>query len=444
MSGNDIRVFLTILIACAFFTNTYLTTNDASRFALTVAIVETRSFEVTEILPRVISDNWKVLDFAMIGDRVYSDKAPLGSFLAIPAYFAATRAGLPFPWIVYVTSLFTTGLITALTCVILLRIARLWQRGERLGITVALAYGLATMSLFYGTVLFSSAITAFCGIASFYLIEKSGLAPRKSFLIAFAAGLTASAAGASDYYAGITALFLTIYALATRKVSPLLFIFGAAVPLVLLLTYNQLAFGAPWPLSYRYARLFNDYHASGFYGITIPGIENLRRLGEVLFSRWGFFFPNIMIVAALLASRSFARAMKPQAILTVALAVAFLYLNSCESWLDAYSARFFMPVMPFLILPLLFMDTRSRLHRRAFFMLFGFAAAVSLIGNDRFLLERMDVYIPWAQNIVSQIMMSAGHRPGPVSLIPPFVLITIVWIVPPAKMTRSLPNQSIN
>ena len=73
---NGTKIFLTLFLTYAFFTNTYLTTNDASRFSLTAAIVEEHSLVIDSYLDTVISKWWFAKDYAVFDGRRYSDKAP--------------------------------------------------------------------------------------------------------------------------------------------------------------------------------------------------------------------------------------------------------------------------------------------------------------------------------------------------------------------------------
>lgn len=431
MIPNSVRVFLTVLIACAFFTNTYLTTNDASRFSLTAALVDCGSAEITDILPRVISPGWKIKDFAELDGRIYSDKAPLGSFVAIPVYWAASRAGLPFPWVAFFVSLFTSGLATAGTAVLIYKIAALWTFEERKRVTLALTYGLGTMALFYGTVFFSSALTAFLCAASFFCLSKVWFSPKPAGWAALG-GLLAGAAVLSDYYAGIAAVCLLGYGFADRRRRPVPLLLGFAVPIALLFLYHDLVFGAPWPLSYHYGMLYKSLHSKGFYGVTPPGIGHLKHLAAMLFSlkkhEWGFFFTNLPVLFSVWYFRKFLK-FRREAMLVLVMSAGFLYLNASESWFDAYSARFFMPLLPFLILPMVFANFGRRRTRNAFFFVLGFSVAINLVGADRFLPEYMWDLKPGMQNLAAMLLAPHGIRLGYGNFIFPAAAILPVWII---------------
>jgi hypothetical protein len=427
------------MLVYAFFTNTYLTTNDASRFSLTVSLATGRGGEITRILPRVISPGWKIKDFAVKDRRIYSDKAPLGSLLAVPVFLAASHAGLPPGWVIYFASLFTAGLMTAATALLIYSLATVWRSDERLRVTLALAYGLGSMALFYGTVFFSSAITAFCCFSSFYMFVKMPASARPA-LHAAAGGFLAGAAILSDYYAAISAVCLLGYGLLSDRKKALPILLGFAIPAAVLLFYNNAVFGAPWPLSYRYANLYSQLHSKGFFGITPPTVKNLPHLLFILFALWGFFFANPAAVISIFAFRRFSL-FKREAYMILFMALGYLYLNSSESWFDAYSARFFMPLLPFLFVPLVSVDFKGRLPRNLFFFVIGFSMMINLVGADWFLPEFVGRRIPGMQNLAGLLIGARGLRIGYANFIFLAAAIIPVWLIGKKRKT-TVPSQT--
>ncbi len=425
------------MLAYAFFTNTYLTTNDASRFSLTVSLATGRGGVITDILPKVISPGWRIKDFAIKDNSVYSDKAPLGSIIAVPVFLIAANAGLTPKWIIYVVSLLTSGLLTAASALIIYRLVPVWRRDERLAVFLALAYGLGTPALFYGTVFFSSAITAFCCIASFYAFVKMPPSAQPTVLAA-AGGLFAGAAILSDYYAAISAVCLIGYGIATDRKRTFVIIAAFAIPIAGLLFYNNAVFGAPWPLSYRYAYLYNDLHANGFFGITAPTLEMVKHLFAMLFARWGLFFTCPIAIITIIASRRFTL-FKREAVMIVVMALGYLYLNASESWMDAYSARFFMPLIPFLFVPLVSLDLKNRLIRNLFFFIAGFSVIINLVGTDWFLPEFMDLQKPGMQNIAGMIEGERGARIGYANFLFLAAVVAPVWLIGTKKKPEREP-----
>ncbi len=409
-SSNAWRIFATLMIVYAFFTNTYLTTNDASRFSLTVSLATGAGGEITHILPRTISPGWKIKDFAVRNNKILSDKAPLGSVIAVPFYLVFSEIGLKLPWTIYLVSLMCAAVPTALTALLIYWIVPLWRRDERLRVMMAMTYGLGSMALFYGTVFFSSALTAFCGFGSFFCIAKLPVLQRPK-IATVAAGLLAGAAILSDYYAGVTSVCLIAYCFFKSRNNFVLFLLSFLVPIAALFLYHDLVFGAPWPLSYHYGHLFGPLHSKGFYGVTIPSCENLCHLFSMLFSQWGFFFTNLPVIFSIIAYRRFFT-LRHEPLIIMLMFIGYLFFNTTLSWFDAYSARFFMPVMPFLILPLMCVKYSNRLIRNLFFFTVGLSIAINIFGADHFLPEYVWKTKHGMQNLAGTILGARGIKLG--------------------------------
>ncbi len=281
------KIFLTLFLTYAFFTNAYLTTSDASRFSLTAAIVEEQTFVIDGYLDRVISDWWFAKDYAVFNGRKYSDKAPLGSFLGVSSYFVVRMFTSDFGILAYFVSLFTAGVATTATALLIYRFGAEFTDSQGVKSGLALAYGMASMPLFYGTLFFSHAFTAFFGFASFYLLFQY----RKQWgekNLAFA-GIAAALAVTSDYYAGLIAIGLFFYAASVSRKKAYLFLLPFLGGILPLLLYHWAAFKSPFAVPYLYSNLFSKFHTEGFYGVGLLDWKIITNLISQLFSKWGFF-----------------------------------------------------------------------------------------------------------------------------------------------------------
>ena len=433
--GNGLKVFLSVFIACAFFTNFYMTTNDASRFSLTVALAERGSLEITDILPEVTSDGWKMRDYAIVKRDdgrvvVLSDKAPLGSFVAVPAYAAARAAGLPMPWRMFIVSLMVSGLCAALTSLLIYRSAPASWAGEGGRVALALLYGIGSPALFYGSIFFSSSLTAFCLYASF--ASMTGLKRGGGAGAAALGGLLAGAAAASDYYAAAPAACLVVYGASFGRRAAFPAVAGFAVPIAALLLYHDAAFGAPWPLSYKYAALFGQYHSSGFFGVSAPGPEGLKRLAVLLFGinrdGWGFVITFPPAILAAVAFRRYAKSDPRAGAAFAAMAAALLFINTGVGWFDAYSARFMTPLLPFLVVALTGLDMKRPAERAAFAAASAVSLAVNVVGADRFMPERIWEAAAGAQNLAAAALAPFGVSLGYGNFAFLALSIALVWL----------------
>lgn len=378
---TEIKVFLTLILAYALFTHTYLTTNDASRFSLTASVVEDHSFEIGSHLNRTISDMWIPKDFAVFEGKVYSDKAPLGSFLGVLPYFFTKIFTGRLDFLVFFTTVFSSGSLTALTSVLLYRLGYEFGEDEGKRVFVALGYGLGSMAFFYGTVFFSHGITTFLIVASFYLLVKSDGSWKSLILSGFLAGLSVS----SDYQAVLILLPLTGYVFWKIRMKGLYFLSGLVLGALPLLFYQFLLFGDPFIPTYSYSALYLTYHAKGFFGIETPTPGLIKNLVRMLLGPWGFFMVNPLIFLALAGFPVFWRKHRAVTMLTIIAFIGLAYLEGALGYLDAYSARFMLPVLPFLYLWIYGVDINSKTFQVVILLLSIIALAITLTGLDIFL-----------------------------------------------------------
>ena len=142
---------------------------------------------------------------------------------------------------------------------------------------IGLTYGLATPAYVYATLATGHQATAFALFASFFLLRKKKR-PRDSSRLVLA-GFLAAYAAVIELQVGPVSAILGFYLLVqclrherllgcsvtVRGRKPLL-------PTLILLTYNQLAFGSPWDMGYFHlANQFADVHnPDNPTGLTIP------------------------------------------------------------------------------------------------------------------------------------------------------------------------------
>lgn len=400
-----LRIYLTVFLTCAFFTNPYLTTNDASRFSMTVAITQHR-LDIGDILPKVISPGWKIRDFMRVGDKIYSDKAPLGSFIAAPIVWLLTRFTHRLGVVVFLTSLFTSGLFTSLTALLLFRLGKKFTDNEFQCAAVALTYALGTMALIYGTVFFSSALTALLVFCSFALLINE----KPSRLSLFLAGLLLSASISSDYYAALVIIPLGILSLRHGVRGGAVVALGALIGILPLLYYHYILFGNPFLTPYHFSYLSKTLHGKGLYGLTSPTREGLLNLAKLLFSRWGFFFCN---ASALVAIALWPRFLRRASWTAAAVALSFLlfcYLNTSLGWFDAYSARFFMPVLALLFLPLFSLDFKRKPEIFVFLTVAALSILINFYGADKSLPAAVWSYSRGEENVIGYLLVSRGRH----------------------------------
>jgi hypothetical protein len=343
------------------------TWSPVSRLALTHAMVDRGTLSI---------DDWS----DATGDRAkrdghwYTDKAPVPSLIALPAYAIShaydrmrghrphyTSVSTPdtparhvtvnwtFAKSLYVCSLSTAALAGVAVTLLLFE----WLR-TRVAIGAAFAASLfaalATPLFPYATSFYGHAVAAALLFAAYFLLTR---ATRSRSAVRWA-GAALILSGGSEYIVTIPALVVASYGLlreregrAERAVDLAL---GAALPILAIGAYHAACFGSPLRTGYSFLPRaeFASGHARGFMGIALP---DPRALGGLLFGlRRGLFALapiTIVGVAGLVADLR----RKSEARLALGLFVVLLLLNAgYYMWWGGAAAgpRHLVPVLPFL------------------------------------------------------------------------------------------------
>ncbi|MBZ5639403.1 MAG: hypothetical protein LAO51_11710 [Acidobacteriia bacterium] len=385
-------LFLTLIAAYAYF-HQGGGWNQNSRFDQVRAIVEGGEISINRFLAyerdarsgatRRVSlpvpypeargtGRFNTLDLALSDGRFYPNKPPGTTWLAVPAYGLVRLAGRALgadpdsSWAMsialYLSTVFSVGLLGALGGVVFLRLSRrLFPRvGERSHVAAALSLGLATMVLPYSTLLFDQVPVAVFLLAGFgILVGLRDGAFRRPAAWAFGAGLCLGLAVLSEYAAFLAVLPLLVYAAAAprpaRRIAWILA--GGAPPAAALLAYQAACFGGPLAIANTHGTsLFLEESGRlwlGMFGLPDPGI-----LVRLLVSRYrGLFVSSPILLASLWGAwRAWADGRRRVEIAVVAAVfVAFLLMNAAfNGWHGGYcfGPRYLVPTVPFVALPL--------------------------------------------------------------------------------------------
>ena len=296
-------------------------------------------------------------DRAVRDGRVYSDKAPALSFAALPIVGAVraaerlTGTRIPLVWEsparLWLVRSILVGLALLALVLLLGRVSEGLVPGS--GAIVAVAAGLGTILGPLASILFAH-VPAACLCFGAFVVAARSIGTRGLLL----AGGLAGVAVLVEYQAVLVAVLLTAYVAATRGPRAVAaFVVGALPAAAALGIYDQLAFGAPWHLSYDYVDgPFAAKQDAGFFGIGAP---RLSSLASTLFGDRG-----LLVVAPVLAAAAGGlviarRRMPMEALLACAVVALFLLLQSGYFLVyGGYSPgpRFFAPALPFLLLGL--------------------------------------------------------------------------------------------
>jgi hypothetical protein len=425
------KIFLTLFITYAYFTGAYLTTNDASRFSLTAAIAEEQSSEIENFLDEVITEWWWAKDFAAYNGHLYSDKAPLGSFLGVPIYILIRFFTADLGILIYFVTLFTAGILTASTALLIFELGKYFEAGEDVKVTLALTYGLGTIAFFYGTVFFSHAITAFFSFLAFYLLfqakRNSENLGKKMAFSGFCTGLAIT----SDYYAGIVAIALFIYAAHVDLKKSYLYLFSLLIAFFMLLLYNWSIFGDPFVITYLHSYFYGKYHSVGIYGIRSLDSAFLSNLFSMLFAPWGFLFTTPLAIMSFLSLKKFWKKYRSETLTILMITVGFFFVLGSIGSFDAYSSRLLTPLVPFLFVPLYTLDYGKWKIRLVLAFLILFSFVTNLAGVDAFLPEVADIEVIRStygnHNIFGEFLLQRGINLHWFTLFPLFIVVFLIW-----------------
>jgi hypothetical protein len=354
--------------------------NQNATFALVRAIVESRTF--------VIDSYAKTTgDVSHSGGHVYSNKPPGAALLAVPVYAALVAveraAGVdPMSFKImtgnaYLCTVAVCGVLGALIPAALFLYGRMHGVGRRRWLlAVALAIALGTPLFGYATALFVHVPSAALLFLAFVLASAER---------PMAAGFVAGLATVTNYLCGPPAALIAL-CLLTRPRLFLRYAAGAVLPLVVLAAYQSIAFGSFLATSIDHLdRQFTSEHA--FLGVF--RIPELKALWGVTLSPYrGLFFSAPVLLLAVAGVAPMFRRARPELWVVAGTTLFFLLANaSFNGWWGghAISARYLLPVVPFLGVLLLYAERVPR-------VLFAGLAIVSIALQT--MIAVVDVHVP--------------------------------------------------
>lgn len=326
--------------------------NEFSRFNLVRAIVDDGT---TSIDPYRTNTG----DVSFANGHYRSDKVPGLSFLALPFYalLRALTAGSPLgpldpERLLPPVTLAVVGIPTAITALLIAHYLRR-RVGDGWALALGAGYGLATLALPFGTMLFGHATAACFLFASFVVLAEGegGRSWRRYLLAGFLGGW----AVLTELPAALGVAIIFAYAIwrDRRAIVPLV---AGGLPLGLVfLGYNWVAFGSPWTVGYAHLidAEMGDGMSRGLLGVTLPRLPSLI---EITIGPFGLFrlAPWLLCAAAgaWAGWRATRGAERGQVAACAAICLGFVTYNAAYyTPLGGWSAgpRFLIPALPFAV-----------------------------------------------------------------------------------------------
>lgn len=437
-----ITIFFVLLFSFFYFMRNTWSDNSRTRVALALSIIEDGTVNINKY-HNITKDK------ALYDGNYYADKAPGYSFTALPAIWigykiftafckdmgfskskikhfktACNNNNLTYIFMPYKQTgvnshikgvpreaagthaldfiqllgiYFASGLISALTALILYFFAIKIGASTGGGVFASLTYGLATPAWVWSTSFHGHVLTGSCLFIAFaalyYLNNLREPSRRKEITLAFIVGALLSWAVVVEYPAAIASVIIALYGLSKvgkwergKTVRTLLAASVAAVIFILpLLIYNYAAFDSPLSTGYQYVTNVGIFTGmdEGFRGLTYPRLE---RLYGILFggARGLFWFSPILLLTPFAIYRYWRAPNSRGEVITIC-AVALYYLiwnSSYFYWHGGHATgpRHLVPILPFICLPLALLWTRAGAFLRwGLLLLFIASFSISLI-----------------------------------------------------------------
>lgn len=334
--------------------------NELPRVYLTWSMVE----EGTVAIDTPVARWGTTVDVSPAHGRLYSNKAPGSSMLAVPAYLALKAAhgvigGEPTLAEMVWTCRVATGVLPSLLFLILL--GRFLARftgpdGRRLAVV---GYALGTMAMTYSVLFIAHQLSAVC-IGTAYILIVRVVEDGRDLRWLIAAGAAAGAAPLVDYQAAFAGVPLAVYLVwklaagEPRRVRGVIYAAaGAAVPIAALLVYHWQAFGSPFKTGYDFSQTFAHFHQQGFLGMTELRWEAF--VGSTVTADNGLVFLSPMLLLAVPGwIVLWRRGQGAQVAITLSVAVIYLlFISSINFWRGGWQMgpRYVTAMLPFLMVP---------------------------------------------------------------------------------------------
>ncbi|HEY4178254.1 MAG TPA: hypothetical protein VGM90_15510 [Kofleriaceae bacterium] len=426
--------------------------NELPRVYLVKAMAHDHTFAIDHQVAR-----WgTTADVSPFGNHQYSNKAPGSSWLVLPVYWVVALFGEPSldatMWISRVVS----GVIPSLLFLALLAkfLAR-FSPDPNVRRVVLVAYALGTMAFTYSCLFFAHQLSAIC-VASAWIFALDG-AEEKRHVRAFAiAGFLIGCAPLVDYQAAFAAVPLAVHIIWKIRHWPRPALIkaiaytaiAAAIPIAALLAYHTVCFGGPLHTGYGASTTFAVYHQQGFLGIT--KLRSEAFIGSTIAPHFGLFALSPFLLLAFPGYAVLWKRERAVAIVcAVILVIYVLFVSSINFWRGGWSVgpRYIVVLLPFLLPPITAqLDTwKNR------WVPMSIAGGLALVGIVVFSVTTA-TFPYWPESFRNPLhelalrLLREGHvapnlgtwlgLPAIVSVVPYFVVVTLVAVLPLRRLVR--------
>lgn len=305
LSWRFFLLFAVVYLYAFPFFDKLRSANEMPRILMTQELVDRGVF----YLDRRLSEFGSIGDLSRGPDgKLYPNKAPGASFLAVPAYLACKALGLTS--LKAVTWAFRVSAVTLpalLFLPVFYRVTRRFAAEEPARRTALAAYALGSSALVYAILFFSHQVAAvFAGTAFGCAVAVVRRRARHPEDAALGTGFFAGLAVMMDYQAALASIVVGLYLFicGQRRVrNTILMTAGALPPAAALGMYHLICFGSPFKTGYSYS--FDLVTRQGAMGAIGPNAE--AAWSTLFLPANGIFVLMPWIVLALVGAVSIAR-----------------------------------------------------------------------------------------------------------------------------------------
>jgi hypothetical protein len=400
-----ILLFLQLLFTYSLFLQSPYNANIMSRIAVPLSLVHYGTLSIDKLQEFTI-------DKAYSHGRFYSDKAPGMAILAIPAVYI-TRCALKIigqdglvikngklrhlTVYVYVSTVLTSGLLTALAAATFFLTARELGATQGGALFAALTYSFATPAFGWATAFFGHATAGaslFLAFAAGVALQRESACPRHQILLGCCMGGFLGLAIVVEFTtapaAAVISLFALLIVIGLHHGQKWFVLCSAIISGVIIVTplgvYNYLAFGSPLHLGYESVAGFPAMK-QGFMGIGVPKLDILVK---ILFGRYrGLFTISPILLFAFWATiyTWYKGLLKHEHLICIlSIVTSFTMINAGYYYWDggwSIGPRFLTPMIVFLCLPLAVQWSRTGPILRSILVAsFVVSAAISLAATS--------------------------------------------------------------
>ena len=401
-SKSEAFLFAVLFVSFGFFYQGGFS-NQNSRYDLALALVYDGTYAID-------SFHTNTIDKVKAGEHFYLEKSPLLAYLALPAA-AFTRLCVAREEFVhseplgdlslYLATLFSVGLFSALAAVLFFRLLATVRPGldEKTRLALALLAYLGTLLFPYSTVLFGHAVTAGLGVA--FLGAAHGALLHATARRYFVSGLLAGLVVVSEFPCALLVAPLAMALCVCGGRWSLFFILGAGIPGLGLLAHNWASFGSPFQMGYGqlHGSPFETGMGVGLFGISWP--RSWVAL-ELLFGAYrGLLVYSPALLLAILGYVHWIRDRKSDRLFCLGAfagcAALVLGISGYSFWQGGpvFGPRHLVPLIPWLALGWAFaIDTPAQ--RRSLVFLGVLSVGISLAGTAVYLFPSEQDFNPLA------------------------------------------------